>query len=273
MWLLIGLSYPVAPVATVLVFSRYASRSYLDRVSVVPWTAIAAQLVGLFVCGAMHLALLGTAASAMAGNMPSEAARDWSAWVATIGSAIFVILFLLSSGTGNSAKTTEQLGETVRKRISNLWPAMLSVQCAYTTGASVVLGHNQGQGWAEAPVYSTLILIALALAYTAFFHYLQLKVLVLADYVDLQMKGTYTQIGCSLAQPYFTMRNWVNDFFAAWPIFASGYLALAILFFADTDNMRDPTEWRRMVPYVPLSAVGAVLTASVWQYTQPLVWT
>ena len=270
MWLLLGLAYPAAAVAFVLIVSRYASRSYLDRVPVVPWTAVASQIVGLFVCGAMHMALLGVAASAMAGNVPSEAARDWSAWVATIGSTLLVLSFLFSNT--RTPKDPEQLGETVRRRISNLWPGLLAVQCAYTTGASVVLGHDQGQAWGAAPAYATLVLIGLALAYSIFFYYLQVKALELADYADRELKGTNTQIGCALAQPYFSVRNWANDFFAAWPIIASGYIALATTLFADTDNMRNPSEWRRMVPYVPFSAIGAFLTASGWQYLQPLTW-
>lgn len=267
MSLLTGLSYPVLPVGVVLATFRYGARSYLDRVPKVPWDAIVAQIVGLFVCGAMHLALLGMATSAMSGKIPEDAARDWSAWVAIVGTVLILATFALSSAR---AKQTE-LSETVRKRISNLWPFLLAIQCAYTTGASVVLRRDYGTRWSDVPAVSLLILLALVVTFAILLSLLQWLFGIAAKNIDQRMKGTPTGLGCALAQPHFTVVAWVDDYFAAWPIVASVAIATSIATgFTDTSDLRNPSEWRNMVLFIQYSAVGAFVTASAWQYWQPL---
>jgi hypothetical protein len=252
----------------VLATFRYAARSYLDRVPKVPWDAIMAQVVGLFVCGAMHLALLGMATSVMSGDMPEDAARSWSAWVAIVGTVLIVAAFALSVARGGTKQT--ELSETVRGRVSNLWPSLLAIQCAYTTGASVVLRHGQGTRWSEVPAVSLLILLALVVTFCILLSLLQWLLGIAARHIDQRMKGTPTGLGCALAQPHFTVVAWVNDYFAAWPVVASVAMAASIATgFTDTSNLRNPSEWRNMVLFIQYSAVGAFVTASAWQYWQP----
>jgi hypothetical protein len=275
-----GLAIPVVPIASLLALSRYGAPSFITRVerpSIVAWMTIGG---GLFVCGAMHLALLGLAAGLLTGVMPDSAARVEAAWIALLASGGLVAVFFLTNSCGcglarrdklANTEATRQTAKRMSKELRNTWPVLLAVQYAYMVAALLLVDYTAGTEWLREPWLSGTVLVAVAVAFGVALFGARLVADRLATWADWRMRGSPEHRGITTIQPYFTVKGLTDDFFAAWPIAGSGLLALHLAIWADTTQLRRRDEWTRMLPYLQFAPMCGLYIAAVWQYRQPAV--